>query len=373
MSTVMFLETSLRIGGTETVVGQLIQRLDRRRFRPMLCCLYEPGVLGERLIQAGVPVYHSLAAHRWDLGVGVRLLRLLRREQVDVLFIVNQPLTQFWGTWCGLLARVPVRISAIRSTGKINRVHRRLWINRLTFPWMTRITALSETHRTFLIEREGISPKQLAIIPNGVDLSRFPVDGSAHSLRDALGLSDRGPVVGIVAMLRPEKAHEMFLRTAARVLEQIPSSRFLIVGDGTERSRLESLAETLGIQAQVRFLGARDDVPALVSLFDVAVLSSRPVVETVSNAVLEYMAARKPVVVTRVGSLPELIEEGRTGFLVEPGDWQAMAKRIVQLLQDRSLAKRLGQAAQDRVRQQYTVERMVQQYEALFERLLNHR
>lgn len=372
-ATVLFLETSLRIGGSEMVLAQLIEYIDRRRFRPVLCCLYEEGALAARVRQAGVPVYHRLAANRWDLRVGIRLLRVFHKERVDVLFLVNGPMTQFWGTWCALLARVPVRISMIGSTGKISRIRRRLLINRLTFRWMTRITAKTPMHRQYLIEQERIPAKKLEIIPNGVDFARFHLDDEPRSLRASLGIVDGQPIVGIVAMLRPEKAHEVFLQAAAYVLAQLPSAHFLIVGEGPERPRLEALARTLGIDRHLSFLGARHDVPALVILFDVAVLSSRPVVETLSNAVLEYMAAGKPVVATRVGSLSEQIDDGKTGFLVEPGDWQAMAQRIVQLLKDRTLAERMGQAGREKVRRQYTIEQMVRQHEALFERLLNHR
>jgi glycosyltransferase involved in cell wall biosynthesis len=300
-------------------------------------------------------------------------LRLLRKERVKVLYIINQPMTQFWGTWCALLARVPVRVSTIGSTGKLSRVHRRLWINRLTFRFMSRVRALSQMHKAYLIEQEGIAAEKIEIIPNGVDLGRFSINGDPRELRASLGLVDSQPVVGIVAMLRPEKAHEVFLRAAARVLERVPETQFLVVGDGPERRRLEALAMTLGIDGRVRFLGARQDVAALVRTFDVGVLSSRPVVETLSNAVLEYMAAGKPVVATRVGSLPELIEEGQTGFFVEPGDWEALADRIVRLLQDRDLAERMGMAGRERVRRCYALEGMVHQHEALFERLLNHR
>ncbi|MBI4004246.1 MAG: glycosyltransferase [Candidatus Omnitrophica bacterium] len=371
--TVMFLETSLRIGGTEMMVTQLVERMDPRRFRPVLCCFYDPGILGERLMRAGIPVHHNLAAHRWDLRLPVRLLRLLRQERVDVLYIINQPLTQFWGAWCGLLARVPVRLSAIRSTGKIHRIHRRMWINRLTFQAMTRITALSETHKAYLVEREGILEEQIEIIPNGVDLGRFTSDGDGREVRASLGLRDSEPVVGIVAMLRPEKAHEIFLRAAARVLREVPTTHFVVVGDGPERPRLEQLTDTLGIRDHVHFLGAREDAAALVMLLDVATLCSHAVVETLSNAVLEYMAAGRPVVATRVGSLPELIEEGRTGFLVAPGDWEGLAERVVRLLQDRGLAARMGRAGKEKVQEYYTLERMVQDHEALFDRLLNHR
>ena len=369
--TVMFLQTSLRIGGAEMMVTQLIERLDRRRFRPMLCCLYEPGVLAANLITADIPVYHSFAAHRWDLRVGLRLLLRLWRERVDVLYIINQPLTQFWGTLCGRLAGVPVLISTIHSTGKVSRIRRRRWVNWFTFRFVDRITALSQTHKTYLVDREGIDPGKLEIISNGIEVERFAANQDVDRLRARLGLGDDEPVVGIVAMLRPEKAHEVFLRSAAQVLAQVPTARFLIVGEGPERPRLEALAKTLGIAARVHFVGARQDVPALVHLFDVAVLSSRPVVETLSVSVLEYLAAGKPVVATRVGSLPELIEDGRTGFLVEPGDWQALAERIVRLLHDRALADRMGQAGQDMVRAQYTIEQTVHQTEACFERLLD--
>jgi glycosyltransferase involved in cell wall biosynthesis len=370
LATVLFLQTSLRVGGAEMVWAKLIERLDRRRFRPILCCLYAPGVLGERLIRAGIPVYHGLAAHRWDPRVLMRLVGLLRKERVDVLYMINQPLAQCWGTLCGKLGGVPVLISAIHSTGKINRARRRLGMNGLTLRFMDRVTALSEAHKTYLVKQERLDPDRIEIVPNGIEAERFTTPAPEADLRKRLGLMDRAPVIGIVAMLRPEKAHEVLLQAAARVLAQVPPARFLIVGDGPQRPRLEALAKTLGIADHVSFLGARDDVPDCLSLFDVAVLSSRPVVETLSVSVLEYMAAGKPVVATRVGSLPDLVEEGRSGFLVEPGDAAAIAERILQLLRDPALAERMGKAGQERVRRHYTVEQMVQQYEALFERLL---
>jgi glycosyltransferase involved in cell wall biosynthesis len=368
--TVLFLETSMRIGGTETVLTQLIQRIDRRRFRPILCCLYEPGVLAQPLIDSGATVIHGLAGGRWSLTTGWRLWRLLRRERVQVLFMVNQPLVQFWGTLCGILAGVPVRLAAIRSTGKINRIQRRLLVNRLTFPLTTRVTALSQTHKRYLIEHEQIAADKLEIITNGVDLARFANGRPPQAVREQLGVGASDPLVGIVAMLRPEKAHDVFLRAAAVAAKCVPSAQFVIVGDGPERARLEALAKSLNLNGHARFVGARSDVPEVVRALDVAVLSSHPVVETLSNAVLEYMAAGKPVVATRVGSVPEQVEHGVTGFLVDPGDWQTLGDRIAELLEDRALAARMGQAGRARVEERYTIDRMVQGHEHLFERLL---
>lgn len=363
----MFLETSLRVGGTETVVTRLMERFDPTRVQASLCCLYDPGILGERLISEGFTVFHSLGKNRKDPGLPFRLCRLLRSQAVNVLFIINQPLTQFWGTWCALAARVPVRIAAIRSTGKVNRIQRRLLINNLTFPWMTRVTALSEMHKEYLVLNEGINPDKIEIITNGVDLGQFDRQHPPVGLRASLGIPAEAPVVGIVAMLRPEKAHAVFIRAASKVLKYVPDAHFLLVGEGPERAALEGLAKELGIEAQVHFLGARSDVPAIINLFNVAVLSSDPVVETVSNAVLEYMAVRKPVVSTRVGSLPEMIDEGRSGFLVEPGHWDEMAEKIVVLLRDRALAHRMGEAGREKIERVYSIDQQVRNWESLFE------
>ncbi len=367
--TVLFLESSLRMGGTETVLSRLMERLDRSRVRPILCCLYEPGILGERLLRKGYPVLHNLASGRLDLALPAKLARLLLQERVDVLFMVNQPIVQFWGTWASLLARVPVRVAAIRSTGKINRIQRRLWVNRLTFPWTTRVTALSATHKAYLVSKEGIDPRKIEIIPNGVDVEAFRANGSASVLRDSFRLPHGAPVVAIVAMLRPEKDHATFLRAAAEVRRRVSDAHFLLVGEGAERSPLEALTRELGLEACVHFTGVRDDIPQVLGVSDLCALSSRPVVETLSNAVLEYMAAGKPVVATRVGSLPEQVEEGVTGFLVEPGDWREMAERMVRLLADRSLARRMGEAGRRKVTDEYSIEHMVREWEALFVRL----
>ncbi len=368
---VLFLETSMRIGGTETVVNQLIRRFDTSRFKPVLVCLYEPGELGEKLLKDGFTVYHGLAKKSWDLRIPFRLLKIMKKEKTDVVFIVNQPLTQVWGVLCSLLAGAKGRITAIRSTGKINRIHRRLFLNRLTFPFVERVTALSQMHKDYLVQEEGIHADQIEIIPNGVDLKRFEFNGQPERVREELKLKPEEPTAVIVAMLRPEKGHELFLRSAALVVKRVPNARFLIVGDGVERPKLEALTRELKLESRVTFMGARSDVPAVVSLCDVAVLSSRPVVETLSNAVLEYMAGAKPVISTRVGSVPEQIDEGKTGYLVEPGDVDAMADRMASLLLDRELARRMGKAAREKVEEKYTLAKMVGGTENLCERLAN--
>lgn len=370
MITVLFLETSFRVGGTEMSLSRLIQGLDRCRFRPLLCCFYGRGALGEKMKNAGVPVHENLARGRFDLKAPWRLWKLLKKEKVDVLYMVNQPLIQFWGTVCAMAAGVRVRIAGIGSMGKVNRIYRRLFINRLVFPFVTRVRSLSVTHKNYLVNEEKIPPGKIVIIPNGIEVERFLAVPDTALLRKSLGIREKQPVAGIVAMLRPEKGHETFLRAAARVLEKIPDACFLIIGEGEERPRLEALVSGLGLSEKVHFLGVREDIPALLHLTNVTVLSSRPVVETLSNAVLEYMAAAKPVVSTRVGSLAEQIEEGKTGYLVEPGDSEAMAEKIIKVFQEPALASDMGKAARSKVLASYTLAAMIRQMENLFETLL---
>ncbi len=362
----------MRIGGTETVVSQIIRRIDKNRFRPIIACLYETGELGETLLKEGHDVRSNLIRGRFDLFAPVRLYKLMRDEKVDVLFIINQPITQVWGTLCAVLARTPARITAIRSTGKINRIKRRLLFNALTFPWITKITALSRMHKEYLVEKERINPAQIEIVPNGVNLERFRPGSDTSALRRDLGIAPDAPVAGIVAMLRPEKGHTVFVRAAAEVVKRIPQARFLIIGDGSERPGLEALAQELGAEKNILFLGSRSDIPTWLDMMDVAVLSSHPVVETVSNSVLEYMAMAKPVVSTRVGSLPEMLDDGRTGFLIPPGDWKAMADKITFLFENRARAKEMGQAGRAKVEKEYSVEQMIRMTESLFERLLSN-
>ncbi len=147
----------------------------------------------------------------------------------------------------------------------------------------------------------------------------------------------------------------------------MPEARFAIIGDGPERARLEAESAALGLGAQVLFLGARDDVPALMRALDVAVLSSRPVVETFPVTLLEAMASGVPVVSTEVGSIAALVPEGEVGFLVPSGDAEALAERIGQLLGDPELRSTLGSAGRARVERHYTVGAMVSAYAKLFE------
>ncbi|MGE3776443.1 MAG: glycosyltransferase, partial [Pirellulaceae bacterium] len=209
---VMFVLTSMPVGGAETLLANLVRRLDRRQFQPEICCLKTPGPLGEELA-CELPVHAGLLAHKWDLRVFHRLCRLYRSRHIDAVVTVGAGDKMFWGRlaagWCG----IPVVCSAIHSTGWPDSIG---FLNR-HLSWLTdAYIAVAAPHARYLVAREGFPPRKVRLIPNGVDTDRFhPRPNSRLAIRQELGIPAEGTVIGVVAALRPEKNLPLFLRAAA--------------------------------------------------------------------------------------------------------------------------------------------------------------
>jgi glycosyltransferase involved in cell wall biosynthesis len=358
---VMFVISSMPVGGAETLLVNLVRRLDRERFAPELCCLQTLGPLGE-VLAGEIPAFAGLIGGKYDVGVAFRLANLFRARRIDAVVTVGAGDKMFWGRIAARLAGVPVVCSAIHSTGWPDVIERpNRW--RLLTRWTDAFIGVARPHGEYLVSQEGFPAGKVRVIPNGVDIALFGGRYNVSAIRRSLGMEDSTPIVGIVAALRSEKNHAMFLRAAKRVLAQVPSARFLIVGDGPERGTLEALAAELSVSDAVRFLGNRQDIPELLAAIDVFALTSKMEANPVS--ILEAMASGKPVVAPRVGSIAESVADGQTGFLVEQGSEEQTAERLVQLLCDPALAKSLGQAGREVVVDHGSLQRMVTGYEQL--------
>ena len=355
---VMFVITCMPVGGAETLLVELVRRLDRSRFSPELCCLKYYGPLGEVLAEE-VPAFTGLLAHKYDFTVLRRLRRLMRRRQVDAVLTVGTGGDKmFWGRLADWTAGVRVICSSLHSTGLPDHVE---LPNRLLAPLTDAFVAVAEPHGRYLIGHEGCPASKVHVIPNGVDVEQFHPRWPGERLRRELNLPDDAPVVGIVAALRPEKNHELFLRSAALILQEIPRARFLIVGDGPQRKKLESLAAELSLDESVHFLGIRGDVPEILSLLDVLLLTSHMEANPVS--IIEAMATEKPVVATHVGSVGETVIDGLTGYLATLGDARQIADRTVDLLRDPERAAAMGRAGREHVIAHWSIKRMVEGYQ----------
>jgi len=364
---IIFLVLSLEIGGTEKHIYNLISNLNRDKYNPIICCLYGLGEIGDALIKDGVKVYHGLMRSRGDLSGVLRLIRIIKNEGICIMYIMNSPLTVCWGLFCAKLTGVGKVLTRITVTEPVSHAARRRLVNNVALSFFDIIIAQSNFHKKYLIKHYVLNAERIKVVYNGVAVESFRSLSGAPSLRQELDIPDGAPVVGIVARLSPEKNVSLFLNAAGRILLKFPDSHFVVAGDGPERRKLEKIACELSIQAKVHFLGMRQDIPRIISSFDVAVMSSN--IENFSNAVLEYMAAAKPVIATDVGNTHEQVVEGETGFLISSGDAEALAASALKLLKDRGLSRKMGEAGKARVNDNFTLRRMMSTYESLFAEL----
>jgi glycosyltransferase involved in cell wall biosynthesis len=218
-----------------------------------------------------------------------------------------------------------------------------------------RVVAVSDEVRRRLL-KAGVHGDAIRLIRNGIDLR--PFDNATPSLRDST--SESALIVGLIGRLSIEKGIDIFLRAAARVLVEFPSARFVVVGEGPDKDKLEQLVDQLNIRGSVSMLGRRSDMPSVYASLDVMVSSSRQ--EGLPIAMLEGMASGLPLVATAVGEVPTVVVDGQTGLLVPAEDVDSLTEGILSLLRDPEMRVRLGAAAKQRVEDEYSAARMTADY-----------
>ena len=351
--------------GTERQLLLLLEGLDHREFEPRLCVL-QPSVWLEREF-LHCPV-HVLGISSFNNPRSWwRVLRFafwLRREKVDVLqaHFRDASMAGLPAAW---LARVPMVVATRKNQGfwmRGSALRTQKILNYIPDVFV----ANSESTRQCVHRVEGVPLQMIRHIPNGLDFSIYAhVDHDLiERLRTSLLIPSDAPVVGIVANLRQVKRIDVFLQAAALVTPELPSTRFVIIGEGDERKSLEELAFALGIRDHVHFLGCRTDVPKILTMFDVGVLSSDS--ESFSNAVVEYMAAGLPVAATDVGGCREAFGDSPATVLVKPGDVEALAQAMIQLMKDNELRNLARIYHPQRVAEVFSHTSYVQHYEQLF-------
>ena len=325
------------VGGAETLLVNLVRRLDRQRFEPEIVCLKQPGPLGE-MIAAELPLHSDLLCCKWDLRVLPRLMWLLYRRRADVVITVGAGDKMFWGRLAAFLVGVPGIASALHSTGwpdSVGRLNR--WLSGITDTFI----ATADDHARHLRQQERFPADRVRVIRNGVDCERFaPDDQASQHVRQELGVPADALLVGVVAALRPEKNLKLFVQTAHALCSYFPESHWLIIGDGPQREMLEAEIARRGMRERVHLLGMRDDTPRLVAALDLFTLCSLNEASPVS--ILEALACGVPVVATDVGSVGENVIDGTTGRLVPSEDLPAMIEAVKQLLSDREARCRDG-------------------------------
>jgi len=377
MKKILYIIDDLRNAGAQRHLVEVLKQLDKNKYQPAVCT-----VMSDAAKRQSAGLIGNLKAEIESLGISVKSLHLKRIYHPTVIlklialwrfirkerFAVIQTYlfcADVLGSIAAKFAGVKAIITTRREVGIWNKRHY-VWAYRLTNAFAHKILTVSRAVERFSKKQERIpSSKPVVTIYNGIDLSRFDYTAKHPEKRAELNILPNDVVVGIVANLIPVKDQFSFIRAASQVLKKLRNVKFLLVGDGALRGELKELAENLGIQDSVYFLGKRKDVPQLLSIMDVFVLCSLS--EGMSNALLEAMAMAKPVVVTDVGGNTETVEHEKNGLLVPPQNPTTLSDSILKLLTDKELAGKLSYAARREVERKFSSEVMVRKMERLYE------
>jgi glycosyltransferase involved in cell wall biosynthesis len=352
-------------GGAERLACLVTMSLDPDRFDRIVCATRLPTqpTLVDELEAAGVEVLSLDRRGKLDLLAWSPLLRLLRDRPVHVLH-AHMFGSNVWGTALGRLAGVPVIVAHEHTWSYQGQPLRRFLDRELIAKGASVFLAVSREDRRRMIEIEGVEPEAVRFLPIGIPALPAP---SGRDVRAELGIGAGTPVVGTVCELRPQKALEVLLEAAVLLRGRVPGLRVVVAGDGPERERLAELVGALGLGDVVALLGLRRDVPDLLAAFDLCVTCSD--FEGSPLAVMEYMAAGRPVVATRVGGVPDLVEDGVSGLLVPPRDPAVLAEAIAAVLADPELARRMGDRGSRRQASEFALDGTVRRLEDLYDTL----
>ena len=360
------IDRAFAFGGAELLARHILTRLDSDRFERIVCgTRAEPAslVAPETFEREGIR-FLSLDRHsRTDVVAWRPLLSLIARERIDVLH-THKFGSNASGAILGRLARVPVIVAHEHTWSFEGQRLRRLIDREVVARGASVIVAVSREDRRRMIAIERIDPNVVRFIPNGIPPLAPP---SGRDVRAELAIPADAPLIGSVSVLRPQKALDVLIEAAWILHHEFSRVRVLIAGVGPERETLERLIRERGLTDVVTLLGGRRDVPDLLAALDIAVNSSD--FEGTPLAVLEYMAAGKGIVATRVGGVPDLIEDGVHGLLVAPRDPHALACAIADLVRSPSLRADMGSRARERQRREFDIDVTVRRIEDLYEQL----
>jgi glycosyltransferase involved in cell wall biosynthesis len=356
--TILHTEASLGWGGQEIRILSEAAAFAKRGLRVLVAC--QPGSrLGREAQRQGLTVRAIAMPRAFDAWACWQLRRLMRMQAVDLVHTHSSI-----DAWLAGFAAKSLHLPVVRSRHVSIPVKRRR--NFVYNALCDRILSSGEAVRQVLIAG-GVDAEKIVAIPAGVDVAQFHAGVSGDAVRREFGID--GPVIGTVAMFRRSKGHRVLAQAIPEILQREPRAVFLWVGDGVERVAIQQEVADAGLDANVRLIGFREDVPACLAAMDVVVLPSIKS-DGVPQVIIQALAMRKPVIASAVGGIPEVIQHQRTGALVPPHDAQALVDAVLQVLREPQSAAEWGQAGGRLVEVHYTLEHMIDRTAAVYTAVL---
>jgi glycosyltransferase involved in cell wall biosynthesis len=359
---------NLPTGGIQLHLLELLRRYDRKRFLPLVCSIKGKGQIGMEMENIGIEVIClNRPKEGFDWFAIMELYRLIKKRDIKIVRTHSYK-PNIHGAIAARMANVPCIVASVHNVYEKKRERKfgRRIVNRCLSKYIDKTVAVSNAVKNDILKYDGIDKDKVKVIYNGIDIDRFnSFDGSLA--REKLGIPPGTPVIGTVGRLHPQKGQKYLLEAVSILKNEFPGLRLLFAGDGILKNELETYAKTLGIKENVLFLGVRSDIPELLSAMDVFVFPS--LWEGLGNALIEAMAAGKPVVASDIAPVREIINSKAAGILVPPEGSKALSKAIKLLLQDRALREIMGKAARERANL-FSINSAVEAYGRLFEEIL---
>jgi glycosyltransferase involved in cell wall biosynthesis len=361
-ATILHTEASNGWGGQEIRIFREMWGIRNRGYRVLLASPPE-AALYRRATEAGLDTLPAPMDRRRFLGCVGSLRRIIRDYGVDVINTHSSS-----DSWIGSIAGRLEGVAVLRTRHISSAVNGNLLTRWLYGRLSDEVITTGEFIRSQLIRDLGLNPARVFSIPTGIVCDDF-VQTDGRGLRREFGVPEDVPVVGIAAVLRSWKGHLDLLQAMALVLNVFPDARLLIVGDGPMREKIESRIQELGLGQRTVLTGHREDIANVIAALDVAVMASYAS-EGIPQFALQAMASGKPVVATRVGGIPEVVQDRITGLLVEPGSPESLSRAIVILFRDETERGRMGKRGREWVAAHHSFEGMLDRLEACYRRLL---
>ena len=286
---------------------------------------------------------------------------LIVKQRIDIIHAQTR-VTQVLGTWLGYMSKVKVVTTC-------HGFFRPRWFRKMFPCWGAAVIAISKPVERHLIEDFKVDPHKIHLIANGIDLERFVMtdETKRRKLRRELGIGE-DPLIGIIARLSDVKGIDVLIKAMPLILKELPAATLMIAGQGPQEVMLKKLTQDFSLSAHVFFKSTVNQTPDLLGAFDVFVMPS--IMEGLGLSVIEAQACGIPVVASRIGGLVDLIEDGKTGFLVPVNDPVALAKRIIEVLKDPQKSKIMAQQARSNIEKYFSAKRMVEETIKVYSNIL---
>lgn len=332
--------------------------------------------LDEEFVKEGVKIYPIQMSRKPNRLINLlglyQLWRLIGAEKFDIVH-THTSVGGFLGRVAAKARGVPVVLWSIHGWAfnyPMGCISKKFWraIERFLDFFTDHYVAVCRNMMEVGIQGSITKPKKVSVIYYGIEVDKYDTSTCSNQVRKELGIGENIPIVGNIGRIEPQKAVDDFLKAAKLVKDQIPNVKFIIVGDGPLKNAMERLSVQLGIKDDVLFTGWEKNIKKYSSVMDVVCIPS--LWEALPLLLLEVMAMKKPVAATRVGGIPEAVDDGKTGILVPPSKPEIMAHAIINLIVNKRTTEEMGKAGRQRVQQLFSVEKMIMHYEKLYLTLL---